>query len=113
MTPKRIVRTTQIIRVIVVASGAMLLVAGVAMILMDIKSEGKISLKLPFIEGTINATSVGVLVLFLGVALELGGILKPYRFTTKHKVIEGPDFKVKEKEETGMAHRVNKEKRKK
>ena len=103
------VRNTQIIKTMVVVSGIILILAGIIMILMDIKSEGSISIKTPFIEGSINATYVGLLVIFLGVVLELGAILKSYQFSKRNRIIESPDFKVKDQEETGMYYPLNDE----
>lgn len=101
------IRNIQIIKTVVVISGIILIVAGIVMIYMDIKSEGSISIKTPLLEGKIRATYLGLLVIFLGVILEIFAIVKTYPFSSKSKVIEGPDFKVIEQEETGMSHPLN------
>jgi hypothetical protein len=72
------------VRMAVIASGFFLLVGGIVMIFMDLKSEGAISVKSPFFSGSINATYIGLLVIFLGVTLEVVAVMKG--FNNKEKV---------------------------
>ncbi|HUW20018.1 MAG TPA: hypothetical protein VMW16_12020 [Sedimentisphaerales bacterium] len=101
------IRNVQITKVIVVLSGIILIVGGTIMVLMDIKSEGSITIRTPVLEGNIRATYIGLLVIFMGVVLELGAIMRRYPFTKKNKVIESPALKVREEEECGMCKPLN------
>lgn len=96
------VRNTQIIKVMVVISGIILILAGIAMVFKNIRTEGEISIKTLVVEGSINATHVGLFLIFLGVVLELGVILKTYRLSRKHRIVQSPDLSVREREESMM-----------
>ncbi len=61
-------------------SGLFLEVSGVLMIFMDLKSEGTIAIKTPFVDASINATYIGLLVIFMGIILQVVTILKSYGF---------------------------------
>ena len=69
------------LRVMVILSGVFLMIGGMVMIFMDLKSEGSISIKTPFLTGSINATYIGLLVIFMGVVLVLSAIAITRRFT--------------------------------
>jgi hypothetical protein len=86
-----------------VICGAVLIIGGVVMILMDIRSEGEIYIKTPIVEGKIRATYLGLLVIFLGVVLQLGAVLKTYPFGKKRRIIASGDFTLREEEDKGMA----------
>ena len=61
-------------------SGLFLEVSGVVMIFMDFQSEGELTIKTPLIEGSINATYIGLFVIFMGMILQSITILRKYNF---------------------------------
>ncbi len=67
-----------LLKISVILSGAMLEVAGIAMILLDLKSAGQMSVKTFFIEGQVNATYIGLFVILLGVVLQIVAIMRKY-----------------------------------
>lgn len=67
------------LRALVILSGILLMLGGMVMVFMDLKSDGAISIKTPVFSGSINATYIGLLVIFMGVALEAIAILRTYR----------------------------------
>ena len=87
------------LRVMVILAGVSLMIGGMVMIFMDLKSDGSISIKTPFLAGSINATYIGLLVIFMGVVLNAIAIMRT--FTQKDnfeisRVLEGskkPKFK--------------------
>ncbi len=60
-----------LIKILVIACGFFLEYSGVKMIYMDLQSEGSISIKMPYFEGSINATYIGLLVIFMGIVLQV------------------------------------------
>src|SRR5689334_7645023 len=74
------------LRVMVILSGFFLMIGGVVMIFMDLKSEGSISIKTPFLTGSINATYIGLLVIFMGVVLAVIAITRRSSQTDKTEI---------------------------
>lgn len=69
-----------IIKLAVILSGIILEFAGVIMVVMDIKSDGSIFIKTPLIEGSLNATYIGLFVIFMGVMLQVVAIMSKYKY---------------------------------
>lgn len=92
----------QMIKVIVVVSGLVLILAGVLMIYRDVPGEGDITIDTPVLKGNITSTKIGLLVIFCGVVLEAAVVLKSYTFQKKVRVIQSPELSIREDEETGM-----------
>lgn len=61
------------------ALAAVLALGGMAMIFMDLRSEGSIAIKTPFISGSLNATYIGLFVIFLGVVLAAIALLRGHK----------------------------------
>lgn len=65
-------------------SGLFLEVAGVLFIFMDLQADGTITIKTPLIEGSINATYIGLFVIMMGMVLQAITILKEYAPRARH-----------------------------
>jgi hypothetical protein len=81
-----------VITILVIACGFFLEYSGVKMIYMDLRTEGSISINMPYFEGSMNATYIGLLVILMGIVLQVVCIRSNYtaeRFTLMDK--RGPN----------------------
>lgn len=107
MKNRNVVRNIQILKGMVIVAGIILVVFGITMIFKGIKGQENITIKTSFIEGSINTNYVGLAAIFLGAVLALVAILKTYRFSSKQRIIESGDLKIREEEEIEMTSTVD------
>lgn len=107
MKNRQTVRNVQILKGMVIFAGIILIVFGIAMIFRGIKGQGSITINTSIIEGSINTNYVGLAAIFLGSLLELGAILKTYRFSRKKSTFKSADLEFMVEEEIEMTRSPN------
>ncbi len=106
MSSAATIKRIQMIKIVMATIGAVLILAGITMVLMDIRDTTDVSFKTTFMEGKISGTLVGVIVVFFGFCIELAVILKTYRFRKTTRIIQTADSLITEKEESEMCRRI-------
>lgn len=94
-------RNVFFVKMAVIGCGLVLELGEIAMILMDIQSQGSIAIKSPIFEGSVNATYIGLLIIFIGMALQSFAILRRYRFKTGPKSLKTPNCEYHDGESYG------------
>lgn len=76
-------RNVFLMKISVIFSGLLLEIGGMIMIFFDFQAQGTIKIKSPIFEGQINATYIGLFVIFMGMILQCVAILRRYQFMNR------------------------------